>query len=66
VPAPPGDEGRRLSRKRAGTGTRPYNQTGPCRGKASDGGDLGCRFTPEMLEMLKKALELRRKGIIKF
>jgi len=40
--------------------------TSPCRGKASDGGDMGCRFTPEMLEMLQKALELRKKGIIKF
>jgi hypothetical protein len=37
--------------------------TSPCRKKASDGGDIGCRFTPEMLE---KALELRRKRIIKF
>jgi hypothetical protein len=36
------------------------------RGKDSDGGDIGCRFTPEMLEMLKKAPELRKKGIIKF
>ena len=40
--------------------------TSPCRGKASDGGDIGCRFTPEMLEMLKLAHELRKKGIIKF
>jgi hypothetical protein len=40
--------------------------TSPCRKKASDGGDIGCRFTPEMLEMLEKALELRKKGIIKF
>jgi hypothetical protein len=38
----------------------------PCIGKASDGGDLGCRYTPEMIEMCKIALELRRKGIIKF
>jgi hypothetical protein len=38
----------------------------PCRGKASDGGDIGCRYTKEMLEVLKKALELRKKGIIKF
>jgi len=41
-------------------------KTSPCIGKASDGGDIGCRYTPEMLEMLKKALELRKKGIIKF
>jgi hypothetical protein len=40
--------------------------TSPCRKKASDGGDIGCRYTPEMLEMLEKALELRKKGIIKF
>ena len=40
--------------------------TSPCRKRASDGGDIGCRFTPEMLEMLKLAHELRRKGIIEF
>ncbi|NQT88195.1 hypothetical protein HQ560_15615, partial [bacterium] len=40
--------------------------TSPCRKRASDGGDIGVRYTPEMLEMLKKALELRKKGIIKF
>ncbi|MBL7223430.1 MAG: hypothetical protein ISS72_06240, partial [Candidatus Brocadiae bacterium] len=40
--------------------------TSPCRGKASDGGDIGVRYTPEMLEMLKLAHELRKKGIIKF
>ena len=40
--------------------------TSPCKGKASDGGDIGCRFTPEMLEMLDKARELRKKGIISF
>ena len=40
--------------------------TSPCRKKASDGGDIGCRFTPEMLEMLRVARELRKKGIIKF
>ncbi len=33
---------------------------------ASDGGDIGCRFTPEMMEVLEKVLELRKKGIIKF
>ncbi len=38
----------------------------PCRGKASDGGDLGCRFTPEMLEMLRLVQELHRQGLIKF
>jgi hypothetical protein len=40
--------------------------TSPCIGKASDGGDIGCRYTPEMIEMIQKALELRAKGIIKF
>jgi len=34
--------------------------------EASDGGELGCRHPPEMLEILKLAFELRRKGIIKF
>jgi hypothetical protein len=38
----------------------------PCIGKASDGGDIGCRYTPEMIELCKVALELRRRGIIKF
>lgn len=38
----------------------------PCIGKASDGGDIGCRYTPEMIEMCRIALELRAKGIIKF
>jgi hypothetical protein len=32
----------------------------------SNGGDIGCRYTPEMMEVLEKALELRKKGIIKF
>ena len=40
--------------------------TSPCRGKAQDGGDLGCRHTPEMVELLSKARELRDKGIISF
>jgi hypothetical protein len=40
--------------------------TSLCRKRASDGGDLGCRYTPEMLEVVHTALELRRKGIIKF
>ena len=40
--------------------------TSPCIGKASDGGDLGCGYTPEMIEMVEKALELRAQGIIKF
>jgi len=40
--------------------------TSPCRKKASDGGDIGCRYTPEMFEILQKALDLRAKGIISF
>jgi len=38
----------------------------PCRGKASDGGDIGCRLTPQMREMLKLAYALRRRGVIAF
>ena len=38
----------------------------PCIGKASDGGDIGCRYTPEMIELCKVALDLRRRGILKF
>ena len=38
----------------------------PCIGKASDGGDIGCRYNPEMMELINVALELRRRGIIKF
>ena len=38
----------------------------PCKGKASDGGDMGCRYTQEMIEVIKRALELREKGIIEF
>ncbi|MEM4202046.1 MAG: hypothetical protein QW786_02430 [Candidatus Hadarchaeum sp.] len=40
--------------------------TGPCRGRASDGGHVGVRYTPEMIEMINVALELRRRGIINF
>ncbi len=32
----------------------------------TDAGDLGRRYTPEMLEILQKALGLRKKWIIKF
>jgi hypothetical protein len=39
--------------------------TSPCRGKASDGGDIGCRYTPQMIEILKKALSFRDRGLIK-
>jgi hypothetical protein len=38
----------------------------PCIGKASDGGDIGCRYTPEMIELVNVALDLRRRGVIKF
>jgi len=38
----------------------------PCKGNASDGGDIGCRYTPALTELCKQALELRRKGILKF
>ena len=38
----------------------------PCRGKASDGGDLGVRYTPERIDMYKLAFALRARGIIKF
>jgi len=38
----------------------------PCRRKASDGGDLGCRYTKEMRAMLQLAEQLRRRGIIQF
>jgi hypothetical protein len=37
-----------------------------CIGKASDGGDIGCRYTPEMIELCKTAVELRKRGLIKF
>lgn len=40
--------------------------TSPCIGKASDGGDVGVRYTPEMMELCRIALELRAKGIVKF
>jgi hypothetical protein len=38
----------------------------PSIGRASDGGDIGCRYTPEIVELVKVALELRRRGVIKF
>ncbi len=38
----------------------------PGTGRASDGGDIGCRYTPGMIEIIQKALELRAKRIIKF
>ena len=38
----------------------------PCRKKASDGGDLGCRYTKQMQAMLQLANKLRTKGIIQF
>ena len=38
----------------------------PCRGRASDGGDVGCRYTSKMIAILKAAFELRRREIIRF
>jgi len=38
----------------------------PCRGKASDGGDIGCRPTPAMIEILRKTLQLRDRSLLKF
>ncbi len=38
----------------------------PGTGRASDGGDVGVRYTPEMIEMVKRILELRARGIIEF
>jgi hypothetical protein len=40
--------------------------TSPATGKASDGGDVGFRYKPEIVEVLNKAFELRRQGLIKF
>lgn len=40
--------------------------TSPCRKRASDGGDVGCRHTTEMTELMKKALDFRRRGLIAF
>jgi hypothetical protein len=39
--------------------------TSPCIGKASDGGDIGCRYTPEMIEICQNARELQAQGIVK-
>jgi len=38
----------------------------PCRGKASDGTDVGCRYTPEMLQMLELAVKLSAAGAFEF
>jgi serine/threonine protein kinase len=38
----------------------------PCCKKASDGGDLGFRYTPEIVDMLKTAFRLRDRGIVRF
>jgi len=38
----------------------------PCRKRASDGGDMGCRYTPGMIDMLKRAFDLRTKGVVIF
>jgi tetratricopeptide (TPR) repeat protein len=41
-------------------------RTSPGRGKASDSGDIGARPTPEMMEVLRKALELRAQKLLRF
>jgi predicted Ser/Thr protein kinase len=38
--------------------------TSPCKGKASDGGDMGCRITPDMLKMLALTRKLQEMGLI--
>jgi hypothetical protein len=38
----------------------------PGHGLASDGGDLGCRFTHEMAQLRALALELRKRRVIDF
>jgi hypothetical protein len=38
----------------------------PHHGRAPNGGDVGVRYTPETIEIIRRALELRKKGIIKF
>ncbi len=38
----------------------------PCVDTASNGGDIGCRHTPEMIEMCQKTLDLQAKEIVKF
>ena len=40
--------------------------TSPCRKRASDDGDIGCRYTPEMLELCKRAVEFAQRHFIKF
>jgi hypothetical protein len=34
--------------------------------QATDGGDLGCRYTPEVTELCRQAVELRKQGAISF
>jgi len=38
----------------------------PCRGRARDGGNLGCRYTKDMAEMSMLAFELKNRKIIDF
>lgn len=38
----------------------------PCLGKASDGGDIGLRYTPEIIAMCKVALELRARRLARW
>jgi len=37
-----------------------------CRKKGSEGADLGCRYTPEVIELVRKCLDLRKRGTIAF
>lgn len=38
----------------------------PCRKKGSDGEDVGCRYTTEMADLAKKAIEFRARGLLPF
>jgi hypothetical protein len=38
----------------------------PCRGKAAAGGDLGFRYTPAMIAIMREAAELRVRGLLSF
>ncbi len=40
--------------------------TSPCLRKAADGGDLGVRWTPEMVALIRQAVLLRQEGMLQF
>lgn len=42
------------------------NPNSPCRKRGSEGGDLGCRYTTEIVELMKKAVELRNRRLLIF